>query len=114
MRQRVHLQAAYIDTPSFDLAAGGLGWRVRREGRRWVQTLKADLPDGGDGLRREEHNVPVRSVRRPEPDAALHAGTAAGERLADRARVGRCAACGAVPHRRVASHPCGARSNGSG
>jgi triphosphatase len=78
---RTHLQASYVDTPTHELAALGMGWRVRREGRRWVQTLKAQLPDGGDGLRREEHNVVVRSRVRPVADATLHAGTPAGDHL---------------------------------
>lgn len=79
--RRTHLQAGYIDTPDHALAAAGMGWRVRREGRRWVQTLKAQLPGGPDGLHREEHNVPVVSKERPAADATLHDGTPAGERL---------------------------------
>jgi inorganic triphosphatase YgiF len=78
---RTHLQASYIDTPGLDLAAAGMGWRVRREGRRWVQTLKATLPDGGDGLARVEHNVVVRSRTRPVADPMLHEGTPAGDLL---------------------------------
>lgn len=78
---RTRLQASYVDTPDRRLAAHGIGWRVRKEGRRWVQTVKADLPGGPDGLRRLEHNVPVSSRTRPEPDAALHAGTEVGDRL---------------------------------
>jgi inorganic triphosphatase YgiF len=79
---RTHLQASYIDTPDHDLADAGMGWRVRREGRRWVQTLKAQLPDGGDGLCRVEHNVVVSSRTRPDADPALHLGTPAGDLLA--------------------------------
>lgn len=79
---RTHLQASYVDTAGLDLAAAGMGWRVRREGRRWVQTLKAQLPDGGDGLARVEHNVAVRSRTRPDADPTLHDGTPAGELLA--------------------------------
>jgi inorganic triphosphatase YgiF len=76
-----HLEAVYHDTPDHRLAAAGIGWRVRREDGRWVQTLKAQRDDGGDGLGREEHNVVVRGRRRPEPDEIRHAGTPAGERL---------------------------------
>lgn len=77
---RTHLEAVYYDTPDHRLAQAGMGWRVRREGGQWVQTLKAQR-DGGDGLGREEHNVAVRSRRRPDADAIRHAGTPAGERL---------------------------------
>lgn len=79
--RRTHLQAGYVDTPDHALAAAGMGWRIRREGRRWVQTLKAQLPGGPDGLHREEHNVPVASKDRPVADPALHDGTPAGDRL---------------------------------
>ncbi|MFN9103948.1 MAG: CYTH domain-containing protein, partial [Betaproteobacteria bacterium] len=54
--RRVRLQAAYADTADRRLAAAGLALRLRREGRRWVQTLKGR----GDGLMaRPEHEVPV-------------------------------------------------------
>lgn len=78
---RTRLEAVYYDTPDHRLAAEGIGWRVRREGTQWVQTLKAQRSDGGDGLGREEHNVTVRSRRRPDADAIRHAGTPAGDRL---------------------------------
>lgn len=81
--RRTHLQAGYVDTPDHALAAAGMGWRVRREGRRWVQTLKAQLPGGPDGLHREEHNVPIVSKDRPAADPTLHDGTPAGDRLRD-------------------------------
>ncbi len=77
---RMRLQAAYHDTAARDLAAAGLALRVRREGRRWVQTLKGAAEDG---MTRAEHNVvrqaPAGAV--PEPDPALHAATPVGERL---------------------------------
>jgi triphosphatase len=72
---RQSLAAMYLDTPDGRLAAAGLAWRLRRESRRWVQTLKA----GGSGpLLRFEHEVPRPTAT---PDAQLHAGTAVGDRL---------------------------------
>lgn len=78
---RTHLEAVYHDTSDHHLAAAGFGWRVRREGGQWVQTLKARALRGGEGLGREEHNVAVRGKRRPDADAIRHAGNPAGERL---------------------------------
>jgi triphosphatase len=76
----VRLQAAYFDTPDRALAQAGMAWRLRREGRRWVQTLKGP---GADGITRFEHEVPRpgSTAVAPRPDAALHAGTASGDRL---------------------------------
>ena len=62
---RMRLRAAYFDTPSGALAGAGLALRLRKEGRRWVQTLKGALPDG-TGMTRAEHNVP-----RHEQDASV-------------------------------------------
>jgi triphosphatase len=79
---RVRLQAAYFDTPQRSLAEAGLALRIRREGRRWVQTLKGA---GADGLTRAEHNVMLPPG--PHADALAdpqrHAGTEVGERLLD-------------------------------
>ncbi|WKB54967.1 CYTH and CHAD domain-containing protein [Eleftheria terrae] len=75
------LQARYFDTEDGRLARAGLSLRLRREGRLWVQTLKAD---GDSPVRRLEHEVEVHPAARGEPpaiDPALHAGTPAGERL---------------------------------
>jgi inorganic triphosphatase YgiF len=78
----LRLQAAYFDTAERALASAGLAWRVRREGRRWVQTLKGA---GADGITRFEHNVPRPgpAAPLPVPDAALHAATPVGARLID-------------------------------
>ena len=76
---RLHLQAWYHDTADRRLAAAGLALRLRREGRRWVQTLKGA---GDDGLTRAEHNVPRgAAAAMPALDTALHAATKVGERL---------------------------------
>jgi triphosphatase len=79
MRTRTRLQAAYHDTPERTLAQAGLALRMRREGRRWVQTLKGATDDG---MTRLEHNVPRGSTAAMPPiDVALHAGTPAGAAL---------------------------------
>ncbi len=77
----LRLQAAYFDTPDRRLAQAGLALRLRREGPRWVQTLKGAAVDG---LTRLEHNAPRagRGAALPALDLSLHAGTPAGERLA--------------------------------
>lgn len=73
--ERRSLTAMYLDTPDRRLARAGLSWRVRREGRRWVQALKTG---SANALERFEHEVIRPDARH---DAALHAGTPAGERL---------------------------------
>lgn len=76
----LRLQAAYFDTADSALAAARLALRLRREGRRWVQTLKGAGPDG---MTRLEHNVALADpgAALPAIDPARHAGTPAGERL---------------------------------
>lgn len=77
----LRLQAAYFDTDDGLLAGAGVALRLRREGSRWVQTLKAA---GADAMTRLEHNAPrrERSAAVPALDLSLHDGTPAGERLA--------------------------------
>jgi inorganic triphosphatase YgiF len=73
------LAATYFDTRQAALAQAGLVLRLRREGRRWVQALKAP----GDGLlERAEHEVD-RGVARAMPalDLAAHDAHAAGRAL---------------------------------
>lgn len=83
----LRLQAVYVDTDDQRLAKAGLALRLRKEGRRWVQTLKgrADA-EGSHGLMdRLEHEVGVPAAavdpHHPMPDPARHLGTPAGERL---------------------------------
>lgn len=78
---RVRLQAIYFDTPDGRLAAAGLALRLRKEGRQWVQTLKAG---SAHGLERAEHALRVAAPRgggAPALDPARHAGSEAGAAL---------------------------------
>ncbi|MDM0112255.1 CYTH and CHAD domain-containing protein [Variovorax sp. J22R133] len=77
---RKHMQAHYFDTEGGTLAAHGVALRLRKEGRRWVQTAKA-LGDGP--LHRLEHNVDLThtGAGHPEVDAQRHAGSAVGDLL---------------------------------
>ena len=70
------LHAVYFDTADGRLAAAGMSLRLRREGRRWVQTVKGPA-DGAFG--RIEHEVPVPSAGRGLPRLHLgrHDGTPA-------------------------------------
>lgn len=80
---RASLAAMYLDTDDHRLARAGLSWRLRREGRRWIQTLKSV---GSNALERFEHEA-----IRPDasPDASEHAGTALGDRLKELLRRAR-------------------------
>jgi inorganic triphosphatase YgiF len=77
---RQRLQAVYFDTAGRDLAQAGLALRIRREGRRRVQTLKGA---GDDGMTRLEHEVALAQAGDDAvADPALHAGTPCGDALA--------------------------------
>ncbi|MDR6889687.1 MULTISPECIES: CYTH and CHAD domain-containing protein [Variovorax] len=76
------LQARYFDTTDQALAAQGIVLRLRKEGRRWVQTVKAT---GDNALHRLEHNVDLGAAAKssaPAIDPQRHHGTPVGERLA--------------------------------
>ena len=73
--ERTSLAAMYLDTDDRRLARAGIAWRLRREGRRWIQTLKAG---GTNALERFEHEV-IRPGA--SHDASVHAGTPIGDQL---------------------------------
>lgn len=69
--ERRTLGAQYFDTQDGRLARAGTAWRVRRERRLWIQTLKAN---GGSALERFEHEV----IR---PDASHDAAAMSAPRV---------------------------------
>ena len=76
--KRQRLQARYFDTPDGLLAAQGIVVRLRKEGRRWVQTAKG--PTAGL-LERLEHNAvlpPHRAASLPTLDLSRHRATPVG------------------------------------
>jgi CHAD domain-containing protein len=75
--RRQHLQAIYIDTPDFLLTQAGIAFRLRKEGRQWIQTLKVST---SNPLERLEHNVTLSAVGSAIPhwDIELHQAHEAG------------------------------------
>jgi triphosphatase len=65
-----HLQARYFDTPLRALENARMVLRLRKEGRRWIQTVKCADRGAFDRL---EHNAPAKTGE--APDIALHDGT---------------------------------------
>jgi inorganic triphosphatase YgiF len=67
-----HVSNTYFDSPDFRLQRDGISLRVRRIGRRFLQTLKGP-PQSGAGLHmRAEHEWPLRTG---VPDVSLIAAT---------------------------------------
>ena len=78
---RERLRATYFDTQDGRLARRGIVVRMRREGRKWVQTAKTP---GSGPLARLEHNAPVapdEAGMTPAVDLARHTGTPVGETI---------------------------------
>ena len=75
--KRTRLQARYFDTADGLLARHLIALRLRLEGRRWVQTLKAA---GSGAVHRLEHEVRVPGTAAVVPalDLRLHDGSEAG------------------------------------
>jgi inorganic triphosphatase YgiF len=73
--ERTSMATLHLDTEGRHLARAGFEWRLRREGRRWIQKLKATQGGGHGGY---EHEV-LRS--RAEFDVFAHAGTPIGQRF---------------------------------
>ena len=59
------LVTRYFDTPDFALSAQGVALRVRRIGRRWLQTLKTEGERRGGLSKRAEYEM---AIARNQPD----------------------------------------------
>jgi triphosphatase len=81
----VRLHAIYFDTPDFELRRREMALRLRRVGRRWIQTLKAGRSGAGGLHAREEWEVD-----RPGPTLDLDAlaGTPMDEAREAASRLG--------------------------
>jgi inorganic triphosphatase YgiF len=53
------LHTRYFDTADFELGRQGIALRVRRAGRRWLQTLKTEGQRAGGLSTREEYETPT-------------------------------------------------------
>jgi inorganic triphosphatase YgiF len=73
--------SAYYDTPDCRLQNGGVALRLRREGNRWIQTVKSAGIAAGGLHRRAEHETVV-PAQLPNFPALIEAG--AGKLVADR------------------------------
>ncbi|MEW5790247.1 MAG: CHAD domain-containing protein [Pseudomonadota bacterium] len=73
-----HLEARYFDTADGALRQARLAYRIRREGARWVATIKADGSSFGGLHQRPEWNV---AVAEPTPDLAPFLATPIGPTL---------------------------------
>ena len=69
LASRTRLVSTYYDTPDHALARRGSSLRVRRHGRKFVQTVKSAASPGDSGLARGEWEDRV-AGERPDPKAA--------------------------------------------
>jgi triphosphatase len=75
------LFSAYYDTPDRHLQSGGVALRLRREGKRWIQTVKSAGVAAGGLHQRAEHETEV-PAQLPSFPAMIEAGF--GKLVADR------------------------------
>lgn len=66
--RKVLLEATYYDTADFQLLNSGFAYRVRKEGRQWVATLKNEGTYRGGLHERQEWNV---KQKNSEPDLEI-------------------------------------------
>ncbi|PRY26024.1 inorganic triphosphatase YgiF [Aliiruegeria haliotis] len=72
------LRSVYHDTPDHDLRKAGIALRLRKDGRRWLQTVKAGTTINGGLLHTQEVEVPAPGGRL---DLALVTDDALRDRL---------------------------------
>lgn len=72
------LEACYYDTPKRSLRQAGLAYRIRREGGRWIATIKGGGNSVGGLHTRQEWNVPVEDCL---PSITPFINTSIGEQL---------------------------------
>src|SRR5207248_4781691 len=89
--RRRRLVSTYFDTPKLRLAGAGVGLRIRRDGRRWIQTVKGppQAQSGGGLTARPEYEWPLGgSSKMPPIDTARLATTPWRRILLKAARAG--------------------------
>lgn len=79
-REELCFDAKYFDTVDCDFMKKEIAYRVRKEGCRWVATLKWSGYSEGSFHKREELNVPVEDDR---PDISVFRESEIGETLAE-------------------------------
>ncbi|NLD18664.1 MAG: CYTH domain-containing protein [Clostridiales bacterium] len=84
-REELCLDAKYFDTENCDLAKEEIAYRIRKEGGKWVATLKWKGHSEGALHTREEINVPVENDdSKPEVFSESEIGRQVVEILGDR------------------------------
>lgn len=76
--EEMPVRAVYFDTDNRDLKQANIAYRVRREGEKYVATVKRGGDPNSNVQRRQEWNVETNST---EPDVSLFKGTEIGKEL---------------------------------